>query len=193
MSPPSGANVKELPAALESYRGYLLVLAQAHIPQHLKHKFEPMDLVQQTLLDGHENRNQFRGKTEQEHLAWLRQILANNIHTAQRDWGRRKRDPKHERSLEAQLDASSNNLLAWLASEQSSPSRRALHHEEFLRLTQALTQLPDAQREALILRHCQKWSLLDISKQLGIQPPSVVGLLKRGALKLRELLEAKET
>ncbi len=60
------------------------------------------------------------------------------------------------------------------------PSQRAEKNEQALRLAQALEQLPDAQREALVLQHWQDWSLAQIGEHLGRSPEAVAGLIKRG-------------
>jgi hypothetical protein len=41
--------------------------------------------VQQTLLQAHQVRDQFRGTTEAEYAAWLRQILVCTMANADRD------------------------------------------------------------------------------------------------------------
>jgi RNA polymerase sigma factor (sigma-70 family) len=53
------------------------------------------------------------------------------------------------------------------------------------RLAEALATLHEAQREALVLRHCQGLSLAAISQHLGRSPAAVAGLLKRGLRELR--------
>jgi RNA polymerase sigma-70 factor (ECF subfamily) len=70
-----------------------------------------------------------------------------------------KRDVQRERSLEAALDESASRIEGWLAAQQSSPSQQAQRHERVAELMQALAELPEAQREALVLRHCEGWSL----------------------------------
>jgi RNA polymerase sigma-70 factor (ECF subfamily) len=101
---------------------------------------------------------------------------------------RSKRDAARERSLEAALDASSARLEAWLAAQQSSPSERAERNEAILRLADALALLPEANRQALVMRHCQGLSLAEISNRLGRTPSAVAGLLKRGLAELRTRL-----
>jgi RNA polymerase sigma-70 factor (ECF subfamily) len=92
---------------LERYRAYLRLLARMLLDPRLQSKLDPSDVVQQTLLQAHQARNDFRGRSEAELAAWLRQILARNLAHAVRDLGRAKRDIGRERSLEAALDASS--------------------------------------------------------------------------------------
>lgn len=173
---------------LGRFREYLLLLARLQLGDQLRAKFDASDVVQQTLLEAHRKRAQFRGQSEAEMAAWLRQMLACNLADAIRAMGRAKRDVARERSLEAGLDASSTRLASWLAAEQSTPSQQAQRHEEVLRMAEVLATLPAAQREALVLRHCQGMSLAAISQQLGRSPAAVAGLLKRGLRELREQL-----
>lgn len=170
---------------LGRFREYLLLLARLHLGDQLRGKLDASDVVQQTLLEAHRKRTQFRGQSEAEWAAWLRQILAGKLTDAIRALGRAKRDAARERSLEAAMEASSVRLAGWLAAEQSTPSQQAQRHEEVLRLAEALATLPEAQREALVLRHCQGLSLAAISQHLGRSPAAVAGLLKRGLRELR--------
>jgi RNA polymerase sigma-70 factor (ECF subfamily) len=174
---------------LERYRAYLRLLARLHLDARLQGKLDPSDVVQQTLLQAYRALDQFRGHSDGELAAWLRQILARNLAHAVRDLGRAKRDVGLERSLEAAVDASSLRLEAWLAAEQSSPSQRAERNEQLLRLAEALTTLPEAQREAVVLHYWQGQSLAEIGTRLDRTPAAVAGLLHRGLKQLRGLLQ----
>ena len=177
---------------LDRYRQYLFLLARVHLDPRLGEKLDPSDIVQQTLLEAFAQRDQFRGETEAEFVAWLRQILAHNLADALRGFRRAKRDVARERSLEQAMDHSSARLDAWLAAEQSSPSQRAIQHERAIHLANALAELPDAQREALILQHWHGHSLAEIGEKLGRTRAAVAGLLKRGLKRLRVLLQDEE-
>ncbi len=177
---------------LESFRAYLRLLARLHLAPSLRRKLDPSDVVQQTLLQAYQALDQFRGRSEAECAAWLRQILARNLARAVRDFGRARRDLAREQSLQAALDASSARLEAWLAADQSSPSGRAEQAEQAVRLAEALEQLPEAQREALVLQHWQGLSLAEIGTHLGRSPEAVAGLIKRGLKQLRHLMRESE-
>src|SRR5262245_61994523 len=92
---------------LEPFRAYLFLLARLQLDPRLKRKLDPADLVQQTLLQALSGLDRFRGRTEAEMAAWLRQILAHNLANATRDLGRAKRDVARECSLETALEQSS--------------------------------------------------------------------------------------
>jgi RNA polymerase sigma-70 factor (ECF subfamily) len=174
----------------ERFRGYLHALARLHLDPALAAKLDASDLVQQTLLKAYQAREQFRGTTSGEMAAWLRRILARTLADAQRDLHRGKRDVTRERSLEAALDETSCRLELWLAAEQTSPSMQADRNERWLALADALAELPDDQREALVLKHCEGRSVADIAARLGRTPAAVAGLLRRGLEQLRGRLRA---
>lgn len=174
--------------ALERFRDYLHLLARMHLDHRLRGRLDPSDVVQQTLLEAHQKRDQFRGQTDAEQARWLSQILTHNLADAIRAIRRIKRDVARERSLEAACDESSVRIEAWLVADQSSPSQQAAKNEQLLRLAEALTQLPEPQREAIVLHHLQRWSLGELATHLGRSEPAVAGLLHRGLKKLRELM-----
>ena len=177
---------------LETYREYLHMLARLHLGGRLRAKLDASDVVQQALLKAHERREQFRGSTEAEREAWLRQILTTTLADSARRFGAGRRDTGRERSLEAALEESSSRLEAWLAADQSSPSQRAERQEQLLLLAHGLAQLPPDQRTALELKHLQGLPVADIAERMGRGKRAVVGLLFRGLKRLREHLEERE-
>ena len=66
-----------------------------------------------------------------------------------------------------------------------SMSLKADRNERLLALADALADLPDDQREALLLKHCQGLPVADIAARLGRTPAAVAGLLRRGLEQLR--------
>ena len=174
---------------LEGYRNYLRLLAGAQLDPRLRGKLDPSDVVQQTLARAHTKAEQFRGATEAERAAWLRQILANQLAAAvRRHLAAGKRDAGRERSLHAALEDSSARLEALLAAEQTSPSDRAVRHEELRRLAEALAALPEDQRQAVELHHLRGLPVEEAARELGRSESAVGGLLRRGLKRLRELM-----
>ena len=173
---------------LERFRSYLVLLSRLKLDRKLRGKLDASDIVQQTLLEAHEALASFRGDDVAAQAAWLRQILARNLANAVRDLTRAKRDVRKERSLQADLDNSASHMEGWLAARQSSPSQKLERHERALQLAEALAQLPEAQRDAVVLRHFQGLSLADIAEQLDCTTAAVTGLLHRGLKNLRKSL-----
>jgi RNA polymerase sigma-70 factor (ECF subfamily) len=175
-------------AQFEKYRSYLHLLARFQLDKRWHARIDPSDLVQQTLLDAHAKWHQL-GTENAELAAWLRKALANNLADALRNLQRAKRNVSRERSLDAAFEDSSVRLANCLAADQSSPSHQAVRSEDLLRLADALTALPELQREAIVLHHLQGWSLTDTAHELGRSDTATAGLLQRGLKKMRKLMQ----
>jgi len=173
---------------LDRFRSYLWLLARLQLDPRLGGKVDPSDIVQQTFVKALQGLEQFRGQTDAELAAWLRQILARTLANALRDLHRDKRDVRRELSLESAVGQSAARLEGWLADIQSSPSERAERNQRLLLLSQALEQLPQAQGEAIILHHLHGWTLDETAAHLGRTAAAVAGLIKRGMKQLREKL-----
>jgi RNA polymerase sigma-70 factor, ECF subfamily len=175
--------------ALEPFRHYLLVLAKLHLDAKLRGKLDPADLVQQTLLRAYPALSQLRSREPAVVAAWLRRILARTLADTVRHYEADKRAVNLEQSLSADLDKSASGLADWIAADHSSPSEKAERNEDLLRLADALAELPDAQREVVVLKHLQGKTLAEISTATERSIPAVVGLLRRGLEALREQME----
>jgi RNA polymerase sigma-70 factor, ECF subfamily len=171
---------------VEAYREYLYLLARLQLDPRLRGKVDPSDVVQQTMVKAHQNREQFRGQTSGEQAGWLRRILANTMIDAARKY---QRELALEHHLEQHLHDSSARIEAWLQADQSSPSEAAVRQERLLHLARALNQLPEDQRVAVELHHLRDASVADIAHMLDRTEASVAGLLRRGLKRLRELLQ----
>ena len=174
--------------SLERYRDYLRLLARVGLDARLRGKLDPSDIVQETLLRAHERRDQFRGNTEAERVAWLRQILAMQLIDAVRRFTAGARDIGLERSLEAAVEQSSGRLEQLLAREDPSSTQKSDREERLLRLAEALAKLPPDQQTAVELQHLHGYSVEAVAEHLGRSKAAVGGLLRWGMRRLRELL-----
>ncbi|MGQ0637681.1 MAG: sigma-70 family RNA polymerase sigma factor [Planctomycetaceae bacterium] len=173
---------------VEKYRSYLCLLARQELRFGLRGKLDASDIVQDTLLRAHTNREKFRGQSEAERIGWLRAILLNELAGAMRQFARQCRDIELERSLEQRMSQSSVRLADWMAADLSSPSQNAGQSEEFLRLALALADLPHEQREAIELHYLNGIPFAEIATLMGKSKPSVAGLIFRGVRSLRKRL-----
>jgi RNA polymerase sigma-70 factor (ECF subfamily) len=174
---------------LEDYREYLYLLARMEFDQRFQGKLDLSGVVQQTLLEAHQALGQRQGHGNGQKAAWLRKILANNLTDEVRRLGAASRDVAREVSLEAALDDSSCRLLACLAADQSSPSRKVIREEQLLRMADALSHLPNDQRRAIELHYLKACSLAQVAAEMGRSKGAVASLVFRGLAKLREMLE----
>jgi len=169
--------------AAEHQRAYLHLLARSQLRSRANHAVDASDIVQQTLLQAHQKREQFRGQTVAEFRGWLRQILANVIADAFR-----KRVPK---AILDDLNQSAAQLDHFLQSQPTTPSQKLERGELLARLVKALEEMHEDERTAVELRHFEKppWPLEKIAEHLGRPTPkAVASLLHRGLERLRAVL-----
>ena len=105
-----------------------------------------------------------RGVVPRNELAWLLTIADNVCRSSRRTLGRR---------LAHVANADVDEL------EAAAPALNAETREEIAQLRAALEQLPDRQRQAILLREWQGLSYADIAEQLGLSLAAVETLLFR--------------
>ena len=170
------------------YQGYLRFLAETKLDRRLRQKIDPSDIVQETMMQAFRAWDDLRGDSEGERLAWLRQILIRTLLHAVRDFGRAKRDVARERPLMQVADQSSACLEALCVADLTSPSQIAVRAEELLQVADALNELPELQRAAVLAFYWHSRSLADIGSELHRTAPAVAGLIYRGVKRLNAQL-----
>ncbi len=177
---------------LESYRPYLGVLARVQIGRRLQGKADAEDVVQEAFLGAARDFPQFRGASEGEFRAWLRQILASLLANLVRHYqGTQRRDIRLERQLSVELDQSSVALDRGLVAPISSPSQQAARREQGVVLADALARLPPDCRDLLILRHLEGLTFPEVAQRMGKTIDVVKKLWPRALAGLRRLLEGQ--
>ncbi len=176
---------------LERYQAYLSLLARVQIGRRMQGKLDVADVVQETYLEANRGIGQFRGHSEQQFLAWLRQILVGILaNQVRRYLGTKRRDVRLERELQDDLDRSSVYLGSHLISAQSSPSAQASRREQAVLLADAMEQLPDDYREVIVLRQLEGLTFPQVASRMGRTEDSVKNLWARALARLRRSLEA---
>jgi RNA polymerase sigma-70 factor (ECF subfamily) len=174
---------------LEAQRIALQRLAERQLKGRISVRVAASDIIQQTFLEAHRSFAQFAGQGAEEWLAWLHSILDHKVASAIRDHAiLQKRNVRREKSMD-DSQGGGTPLKQDLDAGLSSPSQKAIRGEETERLNQALTVLPEDQREAVRLRHLEGWALDDIASHLGRTPAATAGLIKRGMKTLRRELQ----
>jgi RNA polymerase sigma-70 factor (subfamily 1) len=172
-----------MPWSVQDNRDYLRLVARLLWKPGLLWRLEPSDVVDRTILIAEQKRDQFKGDCVEQFRGWLRAILENELNQELR---RAKRD---NGIFKVSIDESSRNLEELMIADHTSPSERALRHEQMERLAIALGQLPESQRTAVELKYLHGCSVKFISQHMGRTEPAVGGLLKLGMRKLRLLLQ----
>ena len=177
----------ELPS-LDEFRPYLQTLARIQLAQGVRARLDASDIVQQTMLQAHQAWDSFRGASDQELTAWLRQILARNLAHALRDHQRDRRDVRREQSLQDSLAKSSARMIDLLCAGDTGPDQRVERAERLLELADALGRMLPDQRTAIELHYLQELSVHDVASNMDRSVAAVGGLLHRGLKSLRAIL-----
>ena len=171
---------------LRHHEPWLRLLARTQMESRFQAKFDPADLVQQTMLEAVKAFPQFRGDSEAAFAGWLRQILAHVLaHEIRRYAGTQKRNLDRERSLDETLNEASQRLGDVVAATGTSPSQQAANHEREILLASLLEQLPEDHRDVLVLRHLEGLSHDQIARRLGRTPGAVRMLWVRALARLK--------
>jgi RNA polymerase sigma-70 factor (ECF subfamily) len=168
----------DLGEVLQAYRRYLLGVAWQMLPNGLLGKVAPSDVVQETLLRGYREFPEFTGNDLPELVAWLRQILVNQV----ADHVRRFDSDKRRVSLEVRL------VDDLVDAQAVSPSQPLLSAEEWHRLESGLNRLSTLHREVILLRHREGYTFNQIGDLLGKSPDAVRKLWERALQNLQHLL-----
>ena len=174
---------REWAAALDRHRPALVQWAEVQTPGWVRAKFDPADLVQQTLLEVLRIGEKLDGRSDLEVLAFLRRALTNNLIDAARKFARSRADISPDA-----FSQSCSGLANWLTAPDTSPSERAVRNERFARLATGLAGLPDDQRVAVEMRYLQGLKVSAIARLLERSAGAVSQLLHRAVTALRHEL-----
>ncbi len=171
---------------LDSYRDYLRLVARQQMNPRLVGKGDPSDLIQETFLEAQRDFTQFQGDTEGELLAWLRQLLLNNISNFSRHYMQTsKRDARREIRLSGPADSDQVSLLG----AEPSPSDHVVGAEESVALHHAIERLPEEYRRIIQLRYQDGRSFEEIAIMLGRSANAARKLWVRAIDRLQEDLD----
>jgi RNA polymerase sigma-70 factor (subfamily 1) len=171
-------------------RNYLLLIANEELDQQLHAKCAPSDVVQNSLIAAVEHFDDFRGDNRQTLLAWLRQILVNEIQDARRKFLQaEKRDVRREQ-LASSLTKHGRQQAA-LADPHLTPSSEAAAQDEALRLRKALSNLPNDYRQVLLLRNWERLSFQEIGETMDRSADAAKKLWARALVRMKDELKER--
>jgi len=145
-------------------------------------RVDESDVAQQSCISALRDFDRFEGTEVAEFAAWLQRIHEQNVRDVVRD-----HTVYEKRAVSKETDDAEAVQAA--RTELVSPSQQAIEGERKAKIARALETLPDAQREAVRLRHLEGCSLAEIARRLDRTEAATAGLLKRGLAKLREKLK----
>ncbi|WP_442505838.1 sigma-70 family RNA polymerase sigma factor [Novipirellula sp. SH528] len=178
---------------LQWYIKYLTILASTQLDVRLRRRVSPSDIVQETLLAAHRDFANFRGQSQGELLAWLRQILIHSLHhTIARHMRAEKRDIRRDVSIDqvsVGVEESACNLARVLPDNQDSPSAAMQRREGAIEFANQLSELPEHYRDVIVLRILQGLSFDEIAERMDRSSGAVRMLWLRALGSLKTQVE----
>jgi RNA polymerase sigma-70 factor (ECF subfamily) len=170
------------------HQAYVRRLVELRLDPRLRSRLDPSDVVQEAHLEALSRLDAYLRRPVLPFRLWLRQIAFDRALKARRHHlGATRRSLDREVPLPEQ---SSVVLARQLLAGDSTPSRQLSHRELARRLRQAVTQLPPADRDIVLMRHFEGLSNQEVACLLGIDPAAASKRHGRAMLRLHRILFA---
>lgn len=172
---------------VDTSRDYLLLIANQGIDPDIRRKVGASDIVQESIMTAQANIQQFQGNTKGQWLAWLKQILVNDLRETRRSYKQvKKRSVDQERHMDGTAP-----VAPLVADAHLTPRSNAVKTEEMELLLSAISDLPEDQQQILKLRNWERLSYEEIGERLNKSSDAVRKTWGRAVLKLQERLSQK--
>lgn len=181
---------QSLGTLLQWYNRYLTILASNRLDGRIRRRVSPSDIVQETLLAAHRDFQGFRGGSQGELVAWLRQILIHSLHRhVERHLKTEKRDVRRDVPIDGATysagDGSVCSFALSLPAMVDSPSADIRRKESREAFNDRLVGLSEAHRQVIRLRIVEGLSFQEIARRMGRSSGAVRMLWLRGLAALK--------
>lgn len=171
----------------ERYRDGLRHAVAMRLDRQVRARIDPSDVVQETLLDAYRRLDDYLARRPMSLGLWLRKTAHERLLKLQEKHFAGRRSVRREALLP---DRTSLDLVRRLLSRGESPSQEVVSHECVRQVREALAQLPQAERDILLMRYMEKLSNVAIGYVLDLSPAAVSKRHGRALLQLDKLLRA---
>src|SRR5262245_44252773 len=168
------------------YRSFLHQVIALRLYPKLRPRIDPSDVVQETQLEVFRRLGDFLERQPMPFRVWLRKTACERLLKL-----REHHVDAARRSVrrEVPLPERSSLLLAQqLLAAGSTPSQQFSRREIARRMNDALAQLPEADREVLLMRNFEGLSYEEVGAALEIAPAAARKRYGRALLRLQQLL-----
>jgi RNA polymerase sigma-70 factor (ECF subfamily) len=170
----------------ELHRERLLRVVHVRLSPRLRQRVDTADVVQETYLVASKRIDEFLSQQEGSLFVWLRFLAVQKVVDLHREHLRAMK-----RSMAREVGAehtSSAQILANLIATTSTPCAKAMRGELRDRLTQVIQEIPESDRNILLLRHFEQLTNQEVAETLKMNQSSVSTRHVRALVKLKSLL-----
>jgi RNA polymerase sigma-70 factor (ECF subfamily) len=177
-------------ALLNRHRQRLRNAIALRMDRRLRARVDPSDVIQDTLLAAAKRLEDYVKDRPLPFYPWLRQIALERLVDLERRHVRAERRSvrREEGPVNGLSEDSLFELIQRLCAPTSSPSAKLQRAELHDAVRRALHDLPERDREVLLLRHMEQLSGKEIGAILGLSEGAVYTRCLRALRRLRELL-----
>lgn len=174
-------------ALMERHRDALRRLVATRMDRGMTQRVDASDIVQETLVEAHRRLEDFLREGPMPFHLWLRQIARDRLIDAHRRNRALRRDVGREQPIafSARADQSSLNLAAQFLDRELTPAAHAMRQELETRFWSALDELPEADREIILMRHQEQLGNGEVADILGLSPAAAGMRYLRALRRLR--------
>jgi RNA polymerase sigma-70 factor (ECF subfamily) len=177
---------------LDRHRQRLLKMVAIRLDPRLAARVDPSDVVQDALVHADQKLDAYLRDRPVAFYPWLRRIAWERLVKCHRRHTARRRDVGREIAGPCLSDESVRELASHFLARGSSPSRHAERRELITRARAALQQLPERDREILVLRYLEHLSTAETAAVLEMTPGAAKLRHLRAINRLRDLLGSGE-
>jgi RNA polymerase sigma-70 factor (ECF subfamily) len=154
-------------------------------------RVDASDIVQDVLIEANQRLAEYLKSPDMPFHLWLRHLAQDRIidtHRRHRLAQRRSVDREQPIARPAWADESSASLVAHLVDTERTPTSEAIRHELQRRLSDAIDQLSDDDREIVLMRHHEALSNQEVAAALGLTEAAASMRYLRALRRLRVVL-----
>lgn len=171
-------NVRALETLIMRYKDKLF----SSILFLVKDKYLAEDLFQDSFIRIIDTLRQKRYNEEGKFLPWATRIAHNLCVDHYRKLKR----------LPTIVDSDNNDIFEWLQVSDDSPEQKMMRQQSHSNVHSMLQQLPEEQREVIVLRHFGDLSFKEIAEATNCSINTALGRMRYGLINLRRMMTEKQ-
>mgnify|MGYP001606283094 CR=1 FL=1 len=183
-------DAEALNSLFQKYLERVHYLVRLRLGKGLRRYLESQDIVQEAMIRGLKGFDRFEMQHEGAFLHWLSKLVENVIRDKADFFNAAKRSVSEDLPLENN-DESSIDALARLPGNDPTPSTVLIRDEQLLKLENALEQLSEDYREAVLQREIEDLSFKEIGENMNRSEDAARMLYVRAKAELVKVLQAK--
>jgi RNA polymerase sigma-70 factor (ECF subfamily) len=180
---------------IDRHRDAILRLVRMRLDRRIQPRVGVSDVVQDVFIEANRRLQKYLQDPIMPFHLWLRQIAKDRIidaHRRHRVSKKRSVDREQPAHVPADMDHSSMALANQLVDGEVTPMAAATQRELAARVEQTIGDLPEQDRDILLMRHYEFLSNQEVAEALGLSQPAASMRYLRAIRRMRELLIVDE-